>query len=382
VNIHEYQAKDILRAQGVPIPPGEIATTPEQVEAIAKKIGGMVVVKAQVHTGGRGKAGGVKLAKTPAEAKEIASKILGMKINGLTVYTVLVTAAADIASEAYVGIILDRATKKPVFMVSPAGGIDIEEVAAKTPEKILKLPIDTRYGLQPYQASELGFFLFPDDVKKVRAAAKIMTQLYQAFMKSDASLAEINPLVVTPAGEVLALDAKISVDDNALDRHADLAALRDETAEAQSEVEARNANLTFIKLDGNVGCVVNGAGLAMATMDLVKYYGGEPANFLDIGGSSNPEKVVNALRIITEDPNVKVILFNIFGGITRTDDVANGIVTATKANPLKIPIVIRLTGTNEEIAMKILQENGFSASSDMDEAVEKAVALAKGGKAA
>jgi succinyl-CoA synthetase beta subunit len=381
VNIHEYQAKDILRAEGVPIPPGEVATTPDQVEAIAKKIGGMVVVKAQVHTGGRGKAGGVKLAKTPAEAREIASKILGMKINGLTVYKVLVTSAADIATEAYVGIILDRATKKPVFMVSPAGGIDIEEVAAKTPEKILKLPIDTRYGLLPYQASELGFFLF-DDVKKVRAAAKIMGQLYNAFMKSDASLAEINPLVVTPAGEVLALDAKISVDDNALDRHADLAALRDETAEAPSEVDARNANLTFIKLEGDVGCVVNGAGLAMATMDLVKYYGGEPANFLDIGGSSNPEKVVNALRIITADPSVKVILFNIFGGITRTDDVANGIVTATKANPLKIPIVIRLTGTNEEIAMKILHENGFSASSDMDEAVEKAVALAKGGKAA
>ena len=381
MNIHEYQAKDILRAEGVPIPPGEVATTPEQVEAIAKKIGGMVVVKAQVHTGGRGKAGGVKLAKTPTEAREIASKILGMKINGLTVYKVLVTSAADIASEAYVGIILDRATRKPVFMVSPAGGIDIEEVAAKTPEKILKLPIDTRYGLQPYQASELGFFLF-DDVKQVRAAAKIMGQLYNAFMKSDASLAEINPLVVTPAGEVLALDAKISVDDNALDRHADLAALRDETAEAPSEVEARNANLTFIKLEGDVGCIVNGAGLAMATMDLVKYYGGEPANFLDIGGSSNPEKVVAALRIITEDPSVKVILFNIFGGITRTDDVANGIVTATRANPLKIPIVIRLTGTNEEIAMKILQENGFSASSDMDEAVEKAVELAKGGKAA
>ncbi|HEU4721351.1 MAG TPA: ADP-forming succinate--CoA ligase subunit beta [Gemmatimonadaceae bacterium] len=382
MNIHEYQAKDILRAEGVPIPPGEVATTPDEVEAIAKRIGGMVVVKAQVHTGGRGKAGGVKLAKTPAEAREIASKILGMKINGLTVYKVLVTSAADIASEAYVGIILDRASKKPVFMVSPAGGIDIEEVAAKTPEKILKLPIDTRYGLQPYQASELGFFLFPADVKKVRAAAKIMGQLYQAFMKSDASLAEINPLVVTPAGEVLALDAKISIDDNALDRHADLAGLRDETAEAPSEVEARNANLTFIKLEGDVGCVVNGAGLAMATMDLVKYYGGEPANFLDIGGSSNPEKVVNALRIITEDPSVKVILFNIFGGITRTDDVANGIVTATKANPLKIPIVIRLTGTNEEIAMKILHENGFTASSDMDEAVEKAVALAKGGKAA
>jgi succinyl-CoA synthetase beta subunit len=381
VNIHEYQAKEILRAEGVPIPPGEVATTPDEVEAIAKRIGGTVVVKAQVHTGGRGKAGGVKLAKTPEEARQVADKILGMKINGLTVYRVLVTSAADIASEAYVGIILDRATKKPVFMVSPAGGIDIEEVAAKTPEKILKLPIDTRYGLQPYQASELGFFLF-DDVKKVRAAAKIMQQLYTAFMKSDASLAEINPLVVTPAGEVLALDAKISIDDNALDRHADLAALRDETAEAPSEVDARNANLTFIKLDGDVGCVVNGAGLAMATMDLVKYYGGEPANFLDIGGSSNPEKVVNALRIITADPSVKVILFNIFGGITRTDDVANGIVTATKSNPLTIPIVIRLTGTNEEIAMKILHENGFSASSDMDEAVEKAVALAKGGKAA
>jgi succinyl-CoA synthetase beta subunit len=381
VNIHEYQAKEILRAEGVPIPPGEVATTPDQVEAIAKKIGGMVVVKAQVHTGGRGKAGGVKLAKSPSEAREVASKILGMKINGLTVQKVLDTSAADIASEAYVGIILDRATKKPVFMVSPAGGIDIEEVAAKTPDKILKLPIDTRYGLQPYQASELGFFLF-DDVKKVRAAAKIMGQLYSAFMKSDASLAEINPLVVTPAGDVLALDAKISVDDNALDRHADLAALRDESAEAPSEVEARNANLTFIKLDGNVGCVVNGAGLAMATMDLVKYHGGEPANFLDIGGSSNPEKVVNALRIITEDPSVKVILFNIFGGITRTDDVANGIVTATKSNPLTVPIVIRLTGTNEEIAMKILHENGFTASSDMDEAVEKAVALAKGDKAA
>ncbi|MEO7455765.1 MAG: ADP-forming succinate--CoA ligase subunit beta [Gemmatimonadaceae bacterium] len=382
MNIHEYQAKDILRAAGVPIPPGEIATTPEEAEAIAKKLGGLVVVKAQVHAGGRGKAGGVKLAKTPAEAKELASKILGMQIKGLTVEKVLVTTAADIATEAYVGIILDRATKKPVFMVSPAGGIDIEEVAATTPEKILKLPVDTRYGLQPYQASELGFFLFPDDVKKVRAASKIMAALYETFMKNGCSLAEINPLVVTPAGEVIALDAKMSIDDNELDRHPELSALRDETAEEPSEVDARNSNLTFIKLDGDVGCVVNGAGLAMATMDLVKYYGGEPANFLDIGGSSNPEKVVNALRIITADPSVKVILFNIFGGITRTDDVANGIVTATKANPLKIPIVIRLTGTNEEIAMKILTENGFSASSDMDDAVKKAVELAKGGKAA
>jgi succinyl-CoA synthetase beta subunit len=381
VNIHEYQAKELLRNEGVPIPPGEVAGTPDEAERIARQYGGTVVVKAQVHAGGRGKAGGVKLAKSSTEAREIAAKILGMQIKGLTVEKVLVTPAADIASEAYVGIILDRASKKPVFMVSPAGGIDIEEVAAKTPDKILKLPIDTRYGLQSYQASRLGFFLF-DDVKKVRAAAKIMQQLYTAFMKNGCSLAEINPLVTTPNGDVIALDAKMVIDDNELDRHEEIVKLRDESAEAPSEVQARNANLTFIKLDGNVGCVVNGAGLAMATMDLVKYYGGEPANFLDIGGSSNPEKVVNALKIITADPNVKAILFNIFGGITRTDDVANGIVTATKQNPLKVPIVIRLTGTNEEIAMKILQENGFSASSDMDEAVKKAVDLAKGGQAA
>lgn len=381
MNIHEYQAKDIFRRHGIPIPPGDIATTAQRAEELAKQYGGTVVIKAQVHAGGRGKAGGVKLAKTPAEAKEIASKILGMKIKGLTVHTVLVTPAADIATEAYAGVIVDRGSKRAVFMVSPAGGIDIEEVAAKTPEKIMRLPVDPRYGLQNFEAMELGFFLYRD-VKQARAAAKIMAQLWQAFLASGASLAEINPLVTTPAGEVLALDAKLSVDDNELDRRSDMAALRDETAEEPSEVAARNANLTFIKLDGNVGCVVNGAGLAMATMDLVKYYGGEPANFLDIGGSSNPEKVVNALKIITSDPNVKAILFNIFGGITRTDDVANGIVTATKANPLKVPIVIRLTGTNEEIAVKILTENGFSAVTDMDDAVKRAVQLAKGGKAA
>ena len=381
MNIHEFQAKDILRRGGVPIPPGRVARTADEAAAIARDFGGTVVIKAQVHAGGRGKAGGVKLAKTPDEAKAIASKILGMRIKGLTVYQVLVTPAADIASEAYVGIIVDRAAKKPVFMVSPAGGIDIEEVAASTPEKILKLPVDTRYGLLPFQATQLGFFLY-DDVKKVRAVAKIMQQLYAAFMQNGCSLAEINPLVTTPAGEVVALDAKMVIDDNELERHPELEALRDPTAEAPSEVQAREAGLTFIKLEGNVGCCVNGAGLAMATMDLVKYYGGAPANFLDIGGSSNPEKVVNALRIITSDPNVKAILFNIFGGITRTDDVANGIVTATKQNPLKLPIVIRLTGTNEEIAVKILKENGFSAMTDMDEAVKRAVELAKGGKAA
>ena len=377
MNIHEYQAKEIFRKAGIPIPPGEVATTSAEAEAIARKFGGTVVIKAQVHAGGRGKAGGVKLAKTPEEAREIAEKILKLTIKDLPVQKVLVTPAADIETEAYVGVIVDRASKKPVFMVSPAGGIDIEEVAAKTPDKIMRHPVDPRYGLQPYEAMQMGFFLY-DDVKKARAAAKIMQQLYGAFMKSGASLAEINPLVTTPAGDVVALDAKMVIDDNELERLTEIEGLRDESAEAPSEVEARKANLTFIKLDGNVGCVVNGAGLAMATMDLVKYYGGEPANFLDIGGSSNPEKVVNALRIITSDPNVKAILFNIFGGITRTDDVANGIVTATKQNPLKVPIVIRLTGTNEEIALDILKANGFSAMTDMDEAVQKAVSLATG----
>jgi succinyl-CoA synthetase beta subunit len=381
VNIHEYQAKEIFRNAGIPIPPGDVARTPAEAEKLAAKFGGTVVIKAQVHTGGRGKAGGVKLAKNPAEAKELASKIIGMKIKDLPVQTVLVTPAAEIATEAYAGIIVDRASKRAVFMVSPAGGIDIEEVAAKTPDKIMRLAVDPRYGLLEFQALQMGLFLYKD-AKQARAAAKILKQLYSAFMASGASLAEINPLVTTPEGEVVALDAKMVIDDNELERHPELEALRDETAEAPSEVMARKANLTFIKLEGNVGCVVNGAGLAMATMDLVKYYGGEPANFLDIGGSSNPEKVVNALKIITSDPSVKAILFNIFGGITRTDDVANGIVTATKQNPLKVPIVIRLTGTNEEIAVKILSENGFTAMTDMDEAVQKAVQLATGGKAA
>ena len=381
MNIHEYQAKEIFRKYGIPIPPGEVASRPEEAEAIARKYGSTVVVKAQVHAGGRGKAGGVKLAKTSAEAKSVASQILKLRIKDLPVQKVLVTPAADIASEAYVGIIVDRASKRAVFMASAAGGIDIEEVAAKTPEKLLKHPVDPRYGLQLYEAMQLAFFLY-SDMKQVRAAAKILQQLYRAFSENGGSLAEINPLVTTPAGEIVALDAKMVIDDNELDRRPEIAALRDESAEDASEVEARKASLTFIKLDGNVGCVVNGAGLAMATMDLVKYYGGEPANFLDIGGSSNPEKVVAALRIITSDKNVKAILFNIFGGITRTDDVANGIVTAIKQNPLKVPLVIRLTGTNEEIAVRILTENGLSAMTDMDEAVKKAVALATGGKAA
>lgn len=377
MNIHEYQAKEIFRAHGIPVPPGEVATTPEQAQEIAQRFGGMVVVKAQVHTGGRGKAGGVKLAKSPEEAREHASRILGMKIKDLTVEKVLVTPAEDIASEAYVGVIVDRASKRPVFMVSAEGGVDIEEVAATNPDAIRKLPVDPRFGLLPHQAYWLATELY-DDVKQQRAAAKIIQQLYESFVDAGASLAEINPLITTPAGEVKAIDAKMDVDDNELFRRPEIEALRDESSDEPSEVQAREAGLTFIKLDGDVGCCVNGAGLAMATMDLVKYYGGEPANFLDIGGSSNPTKVVNALRIITSDPNVKVILFNIFGGITRCDDVANGIVTATQQIDIQVPIVIRLTGTNEERAIQILEEAGFSALTDMDAAVEKAVNLANG----
>jgi len=376
VNLHEYQARALLKAAGIPVPDGDVATTPDAVAEIAKRIGGKVVVKAQVHSGGRGKAGGVKLAKDPKEARAHAEKILGMQIKGLTVERVLVAPAEEIVTESYVGIIVDRASQRPVIMVSPAGGVDIEEVAAKTPEKIFKTPIDPRYGLLPHQAMALAFKLY-DDLNQVRQAAAIMRQLFVAFQQAGASLAEINPLVTTKKGQVLALDAKVSVDDNELERRPQIADLRDVASENPYEVEAREAGLSYIKLDGNVGCCVNGAGLAMATMDLVKYYGGEPANFLDIGGSSNPQKVVTALRIITSDSNVKSILFNIFGGITRCDDVANGIVTAIKDISLDRPMVIRLTGTNEEQAVRILKEAGFEALTDMDEAVQQAVKLAR-----
>ncbi|MGH7538448.1 MAG: ADP-forming succinate--CoA ligase subunit beta [Gemmatimonadales bacterium] len=377
MNLHEYQARELLRRHGIPVPDAAVASTPAEVRAIATRLGGAVVVKAQVHAGGRGKAGGVRLAQDPAEAEAVAGKILGMTINGLTVHKVLVAPAAAIASESYVGIIVDRASQRPVLMVSAAGGIDIETVAAETPEKIHKLAIDPRYGLMPHQALGLSFALYRD-AAQARAAADIMQRLAAAVYAVGASLAEINPLVTTPDGKVLALDAKIAVDDNELERRPEIAALRDATAEAPSEVQAREAGLTFIKLDGTVGCCVNGAGLAMATMDLVKYYGGEPANFLDIGGSSNPQKVVSALRIITADRSVRAILFNIFGGITRCDDVANGIVQATKQFPLTVPIVIRLTGTNEQEAVRILTAAGFSALTDMDEAVKRAVAAVRG----
>jgi succinyl-CoA synthetase beta subunit len=376
VNLHEYQARALLKAAGIPVPDGEVGRTPDEVEAIASRMGGAVVVKAQVHAGGRGKAGGVKLAKTPAEAKRHAGEILGMQIKGLTVEKVLVVPACEIASESYVGVIVDRASQRPVMMVSPAGGVDIEEVAAKTPEKIFKAPVDPRYGLLPHQAMELAFKLY-DDVGQVRQAAKIMQQLFRAFADAGGSLAEINPLITTPDGAVVALDAKLVVDDNELERRPTIAGLRDLTAEDPYEVEARDAGLSYIKLDGDVGCCVNGAGLAMATMDLVKYYGGEPANFLDIGGSSSPEKVVTALRIISSDRSVKSILFNIFGGITRCDDVANGIVEGTKQVRLDRPMVIRLTGTNEDLAVDILKEAGFEALTDMDEAVQQAVKLAR-----
>ncbi len=375
MNLHEYQARALLKAAGIPVPDGEVATTPDEVETIARAMGGAVVIKAQVHTGGRGKAGGVKLAENAAEARAAAEKIIGMTIKGLTVNKVLVAPAAKITSESYVGIIVDRESQRPVIMVSPEGGVDIEEVAVKTPDKIFKLAIDPRFGLMSYQAMSLAFKLY-DDVKQVRQAAVVMQRLYQAFVDAGGSLAEINPLITNDDGTVLALDAKISVDDSELDRKPAIAQLRDLSAEAESEIAAREAGLSFIKLDGYVGCCVNGAGLAMATMDLVKYYGGEPANFLDIGGSSSPEKVVTALKIIGADSNVRSVLFNIFGGITRCDDVANGIVAATSQMSFELPLVIRLTGTNEKLAVQILEEAGFSALTDMDEAVEKAVQIA------
>jgi succinyl-CoA synthetase beta subunit len=300
-----------------------------------------------------------------------------MDINGLTVEKVLVTIAEDIETEAYVGVLVDRATQAATFMVSPEGGMDIEEVAATNPDAIRKLTVDPRYGLLPHQAYWLANFLY-DDPALIKQASRIIGQVYRAFVDSGASMTEINPLITTPDGQVKAIDAKMSIDDNELFRRAEVAAMRDSSSEPPSERKAREAGLSYVKLDGTVGCCVNGAGLAMATMDLVKYYGGQPANFLDIGGSSNPDKVVSALEIITSDPSVKAILFNIFGGITRCDDVAKGIVEATRRIDIEVPIVIRLTGTNEEVALEILKDAGFSAYTSMDDVVEKAVQLANG----
>jgi succinyl-CoA synthetase beta subunit len=377
MKIHEYQAKQIFAKYGIPVQKGEVATTPEKVKEIAEKFGKPVMVKAQVHVGGRGKAGGIKLAQNPDEAFAHAQSILGMQIKGLTVKKVLVTECMDIKSEAYIGVIVDRSSKKPVIMVSPAGGIDIEEVAAKTPEKIFKLYVDPIMGLALFHARDLAFKLYPD-FKLACQAANIISRLYRAFWESDASLAEINPLISTAEGELWALDAKVNIDDSALERHPEIEKMRDLDAEEKAEIEARNKGLSFVKLEGNIGCIVNGAGLAMATMDLVKYYGAEPANFLDIGGSSNPDKVIAAMSIILKDPNVKAILFNIFGGITRCDDVAQGIVYAVNQLKPRVPIVIRLTGTNEDRARVILQEVNLTAVCSMEEVVKKAIEASGG----
>jgi succinyl-CoA synthetase beta subunit len=380
MKIHEYQAREIFRQHGLPVPQDRVAETAGQAEAAARELAGPVVVKAQVHVGGRGKAGGVKLAQTPDDARQAADAILGMEIKGLTVGKVLIAPAVDIASEAYAGIIVDRASQRPVMMVSAAGGVDIEEVARETPEKIHKVAIDPRYGLLNHQAMELGFSLY-DDIRQVRQAANIFRRLYSAFVAIDASLAEINPLVALPDGTLQAIDAKVNIDDAALFRHPELAELRDPSADEPAETEAREKGLSYVKLDGSIGCIVNGAGLAMATMDLIKYYGAEPANFLDIGGSSNPEKVVDAMRIILSDPNVEAILLNIFGGITRCDDVANGIVQALSRMDVDVPIVIRLTGTNEKEGLEILESVDLPATNSMDEVVRKAIELATPAKA-
>jgi succinyl-CoA synthetase beta subunit len=377
MNIHEYQAKELFRAAGIPVPEGTVATTPAEVREIATRYGCTVVVKAQVHAGGRGKAGGIKLAATPAEAEEKAQAILGMEIKGLPVRRVLVTPASDISHEYYLGVVMDRVVGKPLVMVSREGGIDIEEVARTKPQAILKDHFDPETGLRGFQARQLAYAIEPE-ASVAKQIADILVKLCRSFVAVDASLAEINPLIRTPDAKIIALDAKVNLDDNALFMHPDLEALRDRTAETANEAAAREMGLSYIKLEGSIGCVVNGAGLAMATMDLVKHFGGNPANFLDIGGSSSPDKVITAIRIITEDPHVKVILFNIFGGITRCDDVANGLVRALDATKIKLPIVVRLTGTNEERAREILKSvQGVTPAETMDEAVQRAVEMAR-----
>ena len=377
MNLHEYQAKEIFARYDIPISPGHVAATPEEARAFAERLGLPVVIKAQVHSGGRGKAGGVKLASSAEEAEAKARAILALSIQGLPVRQVLVTRAVDIASETYAGILLDRASKLPLVMLSAAGGVEIEDTARTSPEKIIKYTVSPRTGLLAYQARDLMRRVQPDPALATKMAT-VLEKLYRVWWDSDASLCEINPLVVTEAGEVLALDAKMSLDDNALGRHADLVAYRDDRDESAGAVLAREKGLSYVKLDGDIGCIVNGAGLAMATLDLVQHFGGSPANFLDIGGSSNPEKMVTALQVITGDAHVRAILINIFGGITRCDDVARGLLIALDRMKIEAPIVIRLTGTNEAEARAILEARGFSATTSMEEAVQDAVARAQG----
>ncbi|MEN8172270.1 MAG: ADP-forming succinate--CoA ligase subunit beta [Chloroflexota bacterium] len=379
MKLHEYHSKLIFAEYGVPIPKGKVAATASEAKQIARELGGRVIIKSQVLVGGRGKAGGIKLANTPDEAEDLAAQILGMEIKGLPVRKVLVDEASNIETEIYLGITNDRAARRPVMMASAAGGVDIEEVARETPEKIIKILINPIMGLQSYQARDLAAGIdLPR--KHWRAFAKIANGLWDAYRHSDADLAEINPLIITAEDELLAVDGKMVLDDNALFRHPELAEKRDLDVEAKAETEARLHDLSFIKLDGNIGCMVNGAGLAMTTMDVIKLFGGEPANFLDIGGGANAEKVAAAFRIILSDSNIEAVLINIFGGITRGDEVARGILSAIEEVKPDVPMVVRLVGTNAEEGRQLLADADMVTAETLADAAKKAVAAAKEGK--
>ena len=380
MNLHEYQSKEIFARFGVPVPKGEVATTPAEAAAIAEKLGGRAVIKAQVLTGGRGKAGGIRVARSPAEAETIAGQILGMDIKGHTVRKVLVDPVADIANEIYLGFTNDRSARKPLLMASSAGGVDIEEVARTTPEKIIKTHIHPHLGLHDYQAREVAAAIeLPPELWG--AFAKIAGALWRAFWENDATLAEINPLIVTGDGRLLGIDGKMSIDDNAMFRHPELEALRDKTDEVEEENEARKFGLSYIKLNGDIGCMVNGAGLAMTTMDIIKLFGGEPANFLDIGGGAGADKVAAAFRIILSDENVKAILINIFGGITRCDEVARGILAAMEEVEVRVPLVVRFGGTNAEEGRQLLEGSPLITAETLSDAARKAIAAAGNGRA-
>jgi len=376
MNVHEYQAADILARHGVPVNPGRVASTADEAADIARELGGTVAVKAQVHIGGRGKAGGIKLAHSPEEAHAAATAILGMDIRGHVVSKVLVAKGAEIDKEFYLGVVLDRPNRQILVMTSAEGGVEIEEVARERPEKILRALGDPELGLQAYQARQLGFELglAPD---KVNGFAAIAMALYDVYLTEDATLVEINPLILTTSGEWQALDSKMSFDDNALARHPDIEAMRDLAEENEVELDARRSGISFVKLDGNIGCIVNGAGLAMATMDAVKIHGGDPANFLDVGGGASADQVAKAFSLVTADPNVSAILINIFGGITRGDVVAHGIREAMERVGVSVPIVVRLAGTNAGEGRSILAEAGLTAVDTMDEAAIAAVAAAR-----
>ena len=378
MKIDEYQAKEIFQKYNIPTPQEIVCKTPQEAQEAAREIGGKVVVKAQVKVGGRGKAGGVKIADDPNQARKAAQQILNMTIKGLLVKKVLVSQAVDIKNESYVGFTNDRSSRKIVCMVSPAGGVDIEQVATKTPDKIYKQLVDPlKGGLHDFQARNLAFKLY-DDIKQVRQAVTIIKLLYQAYIDTDASLVEINPLVENTQGNLIALDAKFNFDDNALFRQPEIKKIREILPDEKVEREAKSKGLSYIKLDGFIGCMVNGAGLAMATMDMIKLFGGNPANFLDIGGSSSPEKVINAMKILLNDDNVKVVMINIFGGITRCDDVANGLIEAFAELKVDLPVVIRLTGTNAKKGHEILKQNKKLILADsMQDAAQKAIKLAE-----